>query len=88
MRCKKFKAASREEEGYPHRSSTDRATRQQHRSVRLGRGYYDAIDWLFAPTFYSPSPLKSGKAGTLTRSRRKSHDCALAAMEFRLKGES
>ena len=39
------------------------------------------------PTFYSPSPLKSGKAGTLTRSRRKSHDCALAAMEFRLKGE-
>src|SRR6266478_5331713 len=68
-----------------------RPTEQRDNSTdlyALGRGYYGAIDWLFAPTFYSPSSLKSGKAGTLTRSRRKSHECALAAMEFRLKGES
>jgi hypothetical protein len=44
-------------------------------------------DLVVAATFYFPSPLKSGKAGTLTRSRRKSHESALAVMEFRLKGE-
>ena len=56
MRCKKFKAASREEEGYPHRFSTDRATRQQRRSVRLGRGYYDAIDLAVDPDVLPAEP--------------------------------
>jgi hypothetical protein len=32
--------------------------------------------------------LESGKRSSLSRRRRKSHECGLAAMEFRLKGRS
>jgi hypothetical protein len=32
--------------------------------------------------------LESGKGSSLSRRRRKSHECGLAAMEFRLKGRS
>jgi hypothetical protein len=42
--------------------------------------------WLSAPMFYA-EPLKSGKRRSLSRSRRKSHECGLAAIGFRLKGE-
>jgi hypothetical protein len=38
-------------------------------------------------TFHAPTPLKSGKRTSLSRSTRKSHECGLAAMGFRLKGE-
>jgi hypothetical protein len=43
------------------------------------------------PTVLPPllaEPLKSGKAGTLTRSRRKSHECGLAARGLWLRSES
>jgi hypothetical protein len=33
-------------------------------------------------------PIKSGKRSSLSRSRRKSHESGLAAIGFRLKGES
>jgi hypothetical protein len=50
VRCKKFKAAKREEEEYPHGSSTDE---QRDRSLKdlyaSGRRYYRAIDSAVAP---------------------------------------
>jgi hypothetical protein len=50
VRCKKFKAAKREEEEYPHGSSTDE---QRDRSLKdlyaSGRGYYRATDLAVAP---------------------------------------
>ena len=57
MRCKKFKAAKREEEEYPHGSSTDE---QRDRSLKnlyaSGRGYYDAIDLAVGPDVLPPRP--------------------------------
>jgi hypothetical protein len=52
------------------------------------RGRISAIDLAVGPDVLLAEPLKSGKRSSLSRSRRKSHDCALAARGLRLKGES
>ena len=84
----RVKTARREEEEYPHGSSTDE---QRDSSLKdlyaFGRGYYDAIDLAVGPDVLLAEPLKSGKRSSLSRSRRKSHECGLAAKGFRLKGE-
>jgi hypothetical protein len=90
VRCKKFKAAKREEEEYPHGSSTDE---QRDRSLKdlyaSGRGYYRAIDLAVAPdALPRRASLKSGKLSSLTRSRKKSHERGLGARGLRLKGKS
>jgi hypothetical protein len=51
------------------------------------RGRISAIDLAVGPDVLLAEPLKSGKRSSLSRSRRKSHDCGLAAKGFRLKGE-
>ena len=45
------------------------------------------IDLAVGPDVLPAEPLKSGKRSSLSRSRRKSHECGLAAIGFRLKGE-
>ncbi len=57
MRCKKFNTARREEEEYPHGSSTDE---QRDSSLKdlcaSGRGYYDAIDLAVGPDVLRAEP--------------------------------
>jgi hypothetical protein len=90
VRWKKFKTAKREEEEYPHGSSTDEQRDSSLKALHAsGREYYDAIDLAVGRRCSTRrASLKSGKASSLTRSRRKSHECALAARGLRLKSES
>ena len=69
-RYKKSKTASRGEEEYPHASSTERATGQQGRSVRLGRKYYDGIDLAVSLEVLLAESPKRGKADSLTRGKK------------------
>ena len=89
MRCKKFKAG--QPRGGRISASDLRPTEQRDNSTDLyasARAYYDATDFAVGPDVLLAEPLESGNRSSLSRSRRKSHECALAAVEFRLNGES
>jgi hypothetical protein len=51
------------------------------------QGGISAIDLAVGPDVLLAEPLKRGKRNSLSRSRRKSHECGLAPIGFRLKGE-
>jgi hypothetical protein len=60
---------------------------QEILDCRPPRGRISAIGLVVRPDVLLAEPLKSGKRSSLSRSRRKSHECGLAAIGFRLKGE-
>jgi hypothetical protein len=80
--------------------SASRATAQNRLNIAANRRRYAAIldcqpprggisdiDLAVGPDVLLAEPLKSGKRSSLTRSRRKSHECGLAAIGIRPKGE-